>query len=48
MIIHYLQKNLKLVMICCYYSKIASKYGIKVGGVKKLIRNLGKKSKYVI
>ena len=31
-----------------YCSDIASKYGIKVGGVKKLIPNFGDKIKYVV
>ena len=31
---------------CC--SDIANKYGIKVGGVKKLISNFGDKVKYVV
>ena len=35
-------------MFSKYCSDIASKYGIKVGGVKKLIPNLGDKIKYVV
>ena len=35
-------------MLPPYCSEIADKYGIKVGGVKKLIPNLGHKSKYVV
>ena len=31
-----------------YCKKIADKYGIKVGGVKKLVPNLGNKSKYIV
>ena len=31
-----------------YCKKIADKYGIKVGDVKKLIPNLGNKTKYVL
>ena len=31
-----------------YCSDIAKKYGIKVGGVNKLVPNLGNKSKYVV
>ena len=31
-----------------YCSKIAIKYGIKIGGVNKLVPNLGNKSKYVV
>ena len=31
-----------------YCFNIASKYGIKIGGVNKLVRNLGNKSKYVV
>ena len=35
-------------MFSRYCSDIANKYGIKVGGVKKLIPNLGDKIKYVV
>ena len=35
-------------MLSQYCSSIANKYGIKIGGVKKLIPNLGIKSKYVV
>ena len=35
-------------MLSKYASDIANKYGIKVGGVKKLIPNLGDKVKYVV
>ena len=35
-------------MLSKYCSDIADKYGIKVGGVKKLIPNLADKVKYVI
>ena len=35
-------------MLSRYCSDIANKYGIKVGGVKKLIPNLGDKVKYVV
>ena len=31
-----------------YCSSIANKYGIKIGGVNKLVPNLGNKSKYVL
>ena len=31
---------------CCF--NIANKYGIKIGGVNKLVQNLGNKSKYVV
>ena len=36
-------------MICCWHivKKTAHKYNIKVGDVKKLIPNLGNKTKYV-
>ena len=34
-------------MLSQYCSSIANKYSIKIGGVKKLIPNLGVKSKYV-
>ena len=40
MIIHYHQKNLKLIMICCH------DYRIKIGNVNKLVLNLGNKSRY--
>ena len=35
-------------MLSDYCKKIAEKYGIKVGNVKKLIPNLGNKTKYVL
>ena len=35
-------------MFSKYCSNIASKYGIKIGGVNKLVPNLGNKSKYVV
>ena len=35
-------------MLSKYCIEIADKYGIKVGGVKKLIRNLGDKVEYVV
>ena len=35
-------------MLSDYCKKIADKYGIKVGNVKKLIPNLGNKTKYVL
>ena len=37
-------------MICCQniVKKIADKYGIKVGDIKKLTPNLANKSKYVL
>ena len=34
-------------MLSNYCNSIANKYGIKVGGVNKLVSNLGSKSKYV-
>ena len=34
-------------MLSNYCSNIANEYGIKIGGVKKLVPNLGNKSKYV-
>ena len=34
-------------MLSKYCSHIAKKYGIKVGGINKLVPNLGNKSKYV-
>ena len=35
-------------MLSKYCSDIANKYGIKVGGIKKLISNLGDKVEYVV
>ena len=35
-------------MLSKYCSNIADHYGIKVGGVSKLVPNLGNKSKYII
>ena len=35
-------------MLSKYYSDIANKYGIKIGGVNKLVPNLRNKSKFVI
>ena len=35
-------------MLSKYCKKIADEYKIKVGDVKKLIRNLGNKAKYVL
>ena len=35
-------------MLSKYCKKIADKYGIKVGDVKKLIANLGNKTNYVV
>ena len=35
-------------MLSNYWKKIADKYGIKVGDVKKIIPNLGKKTNYVV
>ena len=46
MIVHLLQKNLKLLMICC--QKIADKYSIKVGGVRQLVPSLSKKNNYAV
>ena len=34
-------------MLSNYFSDIADKYGIKIGGVNKLVSNLSNKSKYV-
>ena len=34
-------------MLSNYFSDIANKYGIKIGGVNKLVPNLSNKSKYV-
>ena len=44
-IIPLLQKNLLFSANC---KKIADKYDVKVGDVKKLIPNLGNKTKYVL
>ena len=35
-------------MLSKYYFNIANEYGIKIGGVNKLVPNLGNKSKYVL
>ena len=35
-------------MLSTYCKKIADKYNIKIGDVKKLIPNLGNKTKYVV
>ena len=35
-------------MLSKYCSDIANKYGIKVGGVKKLVPNLRDKEKYIV
>ena len=35
-------------MLLRYCNSIANKFGIKTGGVKKLIPNLGDKVKYVV
>ena len=34
-------------MLSNYFSNIANECGIKIGGVNKLVANLGNKSKYV-
>ena len=34
-------------MLSNYFSDIANKYGIKIGGVNKLVPNLSNRSKYV-
>ena len=44
MIVHSLQKNL----LAKYCKEIADKYEIKVGDVKKIIPNLGNRTKYVL
>ena len=50
MIICYPQKKIAISndMLSKYCNKIADKYKIKVGDVKKLIPNLGNKIKYVL
>ena len=35
-------------MLSKYCTNIADEYGIKIGGVNKLVPNLGNKSKYVL
>ena len=35
-------------MLSNYEFRIANEYGIKIGGVNKLVPNLGNKSKYVV
>ena len=40
--------EISLDMLSRYCNGIANKYGIKVGGVKQLIPNLGEKVKYVV
>ena len=35
-------------MLSKYCFNIANEYGIKIGGVNKLVPNLGSKSKYVV
>ena len=35
-------------MLLSYCSSIAMRYGIKIGGVNKLVPNLGNKNKYVL
>ena len=35
-------------MLSNYWFNIANKYGIKIGGVNKLVPNLGNKNKYVV
>ena len=49
MIIHSLQKNFQLLMICCQIiiKKLLTSSGTKVGDVKKLILNLGNKTNYM-
>ena len=46
----YTMKKIEVIndMLSKYCGEIADWYGIKVGGVKKLIRNLGDKFKYVV
>ena len=41
---------MKLAVICCQIvaAILANKYCIKIGGVNKLVQNLGNKSKYVL
>ena len=50
MIILQLQKNLQFQVICCRNTvrKIADKYDMKVGDIKKLIANLGSKTNYAV
>ena len=50
MIVHLLQKKITVTndILSNYRKSIADKYDIKVGDVKKLIPNLGNKTKYVL
>ena len=50
MIIHQLHENVLFPLTCCQniVKKIADKYEIKVGDVKKLIPNLSNKTDYVV
>ena len=49
MIIHWFQKNFKLVIICCKIIVAVLQINItKTGGVNKLVPSLGNKSKYVL
>ena len=47
MIILYLHENLKLVIICCQIVIVTNEYGIKIGGINKLVPHLGDKNNYV-
>ena len=40
--------DISVSMLSKYCSDIEDKYGIKVGGVNKLVTNLGNKSRYVL
>ena len=40
--------EIKYDMLSKYWSNIADKYDIRIGGVNKLVPNLGNKSKYVL
>ena len=44
------QKKLEIShnMLSNYCSSIANKYGIKIGGVRELVPNLGNENKYVL
>ena len=41
-------ERLEISMLSNYCSNIVNEYGIKTGGVNKLVPNLGNKSKYVV
>ena len=40
--------EISIDMLLKYCSSIANEYGIKIGGVNKLVPNFGNKSRYVL